>query len=229
MHRFWVSVAILTVGAGCSTGTKKAQNSQAVSDLKSVCTAGSTIEKARGSVWVKAKAFGSSVQFPAHVMADRGGLELQAVNLLGGQEAVLKITGNKYSLDVPRAPHRNRTGDGQFSGIRVEWLTRLFLGQIPCPKDWDDLDESDVEVDDQGRILAKSGDETYAYSLLDWAGGAWASHLEVRNKKTDKTVHFDFESPEDQTRAVRLWQGTSGDGEIKVKWSSRTTDLLSKN
>ena len=215
-------VLILGIGlSACSTTTKKAELSQASRDLQSICTAGESVQNVRGQVWVKAKALGSNIQFPAHVAVNLQGLELQAVNLLGGQEAVLKIEGNHYSLDIPRDPQRNRQGDGRFSGLPVEWMTKLFLGQPPCPKDFASLSESAIQIDSEGRIVATTQDEIYTFSLLNWAGNAWPSRLEIKNKKTTAWVKFEFETPEDSTRAIKLWQGMSPEGEIKVKWSNR--------
>ena len=199
--------------------------------LQQACEPGKSVQKVKGSVWLKAKSTEASGQFPAMVEAEEPGhLRMEVTNLLGGTEAIISVEGRAFTIDVPHHQGRNQKGTNSWGGIPLEWANSLFLGRVPCPSAAS-LSEATVEVTKEGDLVVNTKPslereaERYVYGFRSWSGQPWAESLHwERKSELALSVDFKFDDPEDHTRSPRKWEAKSSQGEVKVRWKNR--DLL---
>ena len=144
--------------AGCA-GKPVLQEKPAVDPqllLKQVCEAGKSVQRVKGSVWLKAKSKEASGQFPAMVeAAEPDHLRMEVTNLLGGTEAIISVDGRNYTIDVPNHKSRNQKGSNSWGGIPLEWANSLFLGKVPCPPAVN-LSDAVVSVNKEGDLTVET-------------------------------------------------------------------------
>lgn len=221
---------LLVIGlGGCSQAPLRETDSPELW-LEHACRPGSMLQTVKGSVWLKAKSKEASGQFPAAVEAQAdGSLILEATNLIGAKEAVIRVKNQRYEIEVPGKPARNERGTGEWGGIPLRWAPDLFLGRIPCPSSRRAQDLR-LSRDPEGRLKVEtrpnlqSEGEVFLYSFRDWAGSPWPEKL--RWQRGTLVVDFQFDQPEPKTRSPQKWEAVSRDGEVKVRWKNRETLML---
>lgn len=200
--------------------------------LDQVCAIGRKTEPGvkgvKGSIWMKASSRDASGQFPAQVTAqipDR--LDMEVTNLFGGREAVIRVTGKQYSIEVPGKKNENRQGTHSWAGIPLQWATDLFLGRVPCPASGS-LQDAALRINEREELVVQTkaavdqDAQQFVYRFKNVSGRQWpeALHWE-RLSAAPLKVDFKFEEPEDGTRSPTKWEAKSVEGEVKVRWKER--------
>ena len=210
--------------AGCAHAPAKIHESNPEVLMAKACGAGRDIQRAQGSVSLKAHSAEASGQFPAAVDASvPSNLKLEVTTLLGGTEAVIRVAGDHYSVKSSHK-NRNREGNGSWGGIPLHWSSDLFLGRFPCPtgvKATTSVDaEGDLVIATESSLGADA--EKFVYHYRDWNGGPWPESLHwERAGAFASSVDFKFDDPEEGTGSPLKWEAKSSQGEVKVKWRDR--------
>lgn len=224
MRPSWVVLILLASGCAQVPVSRDVEPSAL---LREACAPGSEIQKASGSIWMKAASQEASGQFPATVEAvspDR--VRMEITNLLGGTEAIILVQGREYRIEVPGKPEKTEKGAHTWGGIPLEWATELFLGRIPCPPTGP---EKRLSIGSEPGELVVSvpaslhgAEEAYVYRFRRWAGRPWPESLRWERKSAPPVaVEFKFDDPEEKTRSPRKWEAKSPRGEVKVRWKDR--------
>ncbi len=228
-------LVLLTVAASflgaCSTVPAKFRADPAHL-LERACSPGAGLSGAKGSVWMKAASREASGQFPADVDAQSGRtLRLEVTNLLGGIEALISVSPDRYDIEVPGKKDRKavrQSGEGSWGGIPLIWAPDLFLGRIPCPTP-EQLSTASRRVDESGALVLETrpslqgAAERFEYRFRDHAGDRWPEGLVwERLGPLGHRVEFRFDDPEDLPQSPRKWEAKSSAGEVKVRWRDRT-------
>jgi len=191
---------------------------------------GAHSESLTGSVWLKAHSKEASGQFPAAVEVKRtGAVRMEITNLVGGVEAVIRVEGNKYTIEMPKEKRQaqRQEGNSSWGGIPLTWATRLFLGRVPCPPESAVAEmiseltpEGELKIQTQSSLEREA--ELFVYRFRNSEGRPWpeALHWE-RQGVAPLSVDFKFDSPEPGTRSPRKWEAKSPQGEVKVRWRER--------
>lgn len=195
--------------------------------LENACQPGRDNAKGvEGTVWMKASSKEATGQFPATVLARvPASLNLEVQNLLGGTEAVIRIDGQHYQVEVPNKPQHTQKGSYSWGGIPLEWATELFLGRIPCPPadSWKNLK---LSVQDD-RLVAEvpasltHDQQTFTYTFIQWNKRPWPESLHWERKTATVFVDFKFGNPDNATGSPQKWEARSPHGEVKVRWKER--------
>jgi hypothetical protein len=174
----------------------------------------------------------ASGQLPAFVKAeDPAKLTLEANNPFGGVVAVLRIDGQKYTVEVPERKKTTReSGYGSWSGIPLRWATELFLGRVPCPTEGDrreavfqSTEEGDLIV--QTKETLRGADEKFVYRFREWNGKAWPESVGwERGGPFSSKVEFIFDEPESGSGSPLRWEAKSAQGEVKLRWRDRQVE-----
>lgn len=197
--------------------------------FKKICSLGRDIKTQKGSVWMQVRSPETQGQFPASVQADDPSrLQMEVTNLFGGVEALIKVDGNQYQVDVPKQKNKNQTGAYSWGGIPLEWATELFLGRIPCPRKRA-AEEVSTQLMDSGELRVEDltgGEqnlkEIYSYQFRNWAGSFWPQRLHwERASKIPIYIDFKFDQPDSVTGVPTRWEARSAWGEVKVRWRER--------
>ncbi len=195
----------------------------------SACEIGIKTQEVKGSVWLKAKSKDASGQFPAVVQVNSSdtSLRMEVTNLVGATEAVIKVNGRHYVIDVPGKKSQKQEGHGNWAGIPLRWATELFLGRFPCLSAAA-MKDATIQTNGEGLVTIEtksnleSGAEKFVYKMKTWAGKPWIDelHWEALGNFAAK-VDFKFSDPEDTGGSPRKWEAKSDQGEIKVRWKER--------
>jgi|GEM_PF-1404875 len=197
--------------------------------LFEICSVGSDIIEAGGTLQMKAKSKESSGQFPATVRAvlEPRELDLEITNPLGGTEARIRVRGANYQIEAGSgAKARKQAGSQSWAGIPLDWAVDLFIGRIPCPA----AANSAVSLDADGRLRVEvPGDLSgqmqvflYTVETPDGSRPAWPTTLEwSRTGSLPAAVRFEFSGPEEGSRSPTRWEAISDRGEVKAKWRNR--------
>ncbi|OFZ18321.1 MAG: hypothetical protein A2X94_12250 [Bdellovibrionales bacterium GWB1_55_8] len=229
-------IGFLGVAAGCARApvlTEK-EGADPRGLLTQVCGAsapGSQINKVKGSAWLKASSKEASGRFPAQVLAEMPDkLVLEVMNLIGGTEALIKVEGRRYKIEIPAQKNRKQQkqeGYHSWGGIPLQFATELFLGRIPCPPvaAFADAQVSTSQADEllvETKPSLEREAEIFRYSFRAWEGRPWVKALHWEKKGTAPSViDFQFDSPEEGTASPQRWEAKSAVGEVSVRWRER--------
>jgi hypothetical protein len=222
--------------AGCSHAPTSGNAADPRALLAQACQPGLTVKSAKGSVWLKAKSKEASGQFPAVVDAPSvDKLKLEVTNLIGGTEAILTVEGHRYKIEVPNHKERDEQGESSWGGIPLQWANALFLGRIPCP-DAELAKTAAFSQDSLGNLVVETPSvsdhlsEKYVYHLRPLDGGLWPDTLHWERKgiagAAPVAVEFKFEDPDSKTHSPKKWEAKGSQGEVRVRWKERITDLV---
>ena len=220
-----VPAVLLFVIAGCAHAPTQVVEKNPDNLMNKACGTGRDLQRAQGSVWLKAHSKEASGQFPAAVDATApGNLKLEVTSLLGGTEAVIRVAGDHYSVKSARSKVQNQEGNGSWGGIPLHWSSDLFLGRFPCPTGV----KATTAINADGDLVIETapslqGDsEKFIYHFREWNGGPWPEALRwERTGAFSSSVDFKFDDPEDGTGSPQKWEAKSSQGEVKVKWKDR--------
>jgi len=213
---------------------------EARSVLEQICSLGAKSITSKGDLWMKAKSPKSSGQFSAVFQAERDGpFTLDVLNPFGGTEARIQVRSGKYQIQGGTNSGVNQgkvlqAGDQTWSGIPLEWVSSLLLGQVPCPDqngtitsgmserplEWIRSERGEwilnVRVKRPGR---KSVEEVYQYWIESQAEREWPKALEwTRGGSHPQKVRFEFSDPHPDWGVPRKWSASSDQGSVSVKW-----------
>jgi hypothetical protein len=220
--------------AGCGHGPVKPEADPRAL-LGQACSPGARVKAVKGSVWLKAKSKEASGQFPAVVEAPSPDkLKMEVTNLVGGTEAILTVEGRHYKIEVPHHKDRNEQGETSWGGIPLQWANALFLGRIPCP-DSSITKDAVFHVSGQSELVVETPEtlarlpERYVYHFRPLGTGIWPDSLHWERKgiagSAPIVVDFKFEEPEDKTQSPQKWEAKGSQGEVKVRWRDRQTEM----
>lgn len=200
--------------------------------LLEACNVGVSVKSAKGSVWLKAISKEASGQFPAQVLVQAPSqLQMEAQNLFGGTEAMIRIDGHSIFIETPDHKKFNRKGNQSWGGMPLEWAPQLFLGKIPCPPTefWNNARKS---FDAEGRLVVqipgslKAVAQKFIYAFKLFNEKPWVEELHWEKEGvTPLSVDFKFSEPEALTRSPLRWEAKSSLGSIKMYWKEREYEL----
>lgn len=220
----WAALSLLGI-AGCATGPapRPLPSDHPKELLQTVCAVGRDTHSVKGSFILKVHTPRANGQFPATAEAtDPDRLTLEITNLLGGTEAIVRVEGKKYEIQLPskknQAPEK---GEGLWNGLPLRWAPELFLGRIPCPGR-DRLGDSQVTVVN-GQLVVEmphtlaTDPERFVYSDFAGKDGALLPQSIHWERKGSVPISVEFKM-DGNTK----WEVHSAQGEVKVRWKDRT-------
>ncbi|MCM2277110.1 MAG: hypothetical protein NDJ89_03465 [Oligoflexia bacterium] len=225
-----VFAGLIAIVAGCAQAPVRVALEPEVL-LREACGPNRDIRSVKGSVWLKVSSKEVSGQFPASVEATApDALVMEVTNLVGGREALITVSGKRYTIEVPNRRDKSQSGARSWGGIPLEWATELFLGRLPCPGP-EALGESAVrlaeagvlEVDVPANLSREAQRFVYRFAGRsgDRAGRPVVESLRWERKSPPVlNVDFTFGDPDD-SGSPRKWEARSSQGEIKVRWRER--------
>lgn len=201
--------------------------------LEQACEPGSKVASVKGFAWLQAKSKDASGQFPAMIDARAPDhLELEVNNLLGGTEAIIRVDGRRYKIEIPSRKDQSQVGVDSWGGIPLQWATELFLGRIPCPSP-KVISTASLTVAKNGELVVETQpnlgqeSEKFTYTFKSWGGRHWPGSLRwERRGLLTQTVEFKFDDPEDETHSPKKWEAKSSQGEVKVRWRGREREMV---
>lgn len=156
-------------------------------------------------------------QFPASVSVEKEGkFFLEATNILGG--TVLRIDGSAAAFDlwVPSKPKYSRKGMTRYLGLEVPVLAELLMGDLPCPRHFD---EKSVAVK-EGRIEVRAPEALWSFERSSVASNEVPVRVQLQPSDGSERVDLEIESWD--TRYAKRVRVRASDGEIKWVWKSRS-------
>lgn len=227
-------IAVLTFLSGCAhlSRSKFIQVGDPDALLLEACNVGISVKSAKGSVWLKAVSKEASGQFPAQVFVQAPTqLQMEAQNLFGGTEALIRIDGNSIFIETPDHKKINRKGNQSWGGMPLEWASQLFLGKIPCPP-VEIRNDARKSFDAEGRLVVqipgslKTVAQKFIYGFKLLNEKPWVEELHWEKEgATPLSVDFKFSDPEELTRSPLRWEAKSTLGSIKMHWKEREYEL----
>ena len=223
----WISSIFVTACSTLPVREKFVSQENPLQLFKSVCSIGSEIQSAEGTVWLKTQSPEVSGQYFADVSVfGEGNLKLEITNLFGGIEASIEVDEGHYEITRKgKRELREETTHGSWGGVPLKWASTLFLGKIPCPP----LSESlRVTRGEDGELIVYipekegSAEQVFTYWLSHVKSKPWPAYFVWERKSTPSNkVEVRFDDPEEDSLSPRKWEATSPEGALKTRWRSR--------
>lgn len=217
----WFWILALCIGA-CSTAvkTESLNESELRDHLKQACAVGKEFHSVRGSLWAKIKSKNEELQFPATIKIADKRLILEVTNLVGRQEAVIRIDGELFEVLSDSRPALNQKGKGLWNQIPVSWAFKAFLGQPPCVPE---LESAPInrERSTHGAIALNFGSEVWIYELESKGTSERITKLTRESKDKVKKLEIEFERFDVSNGTPLAFRASSEEGELRVRWKER--------